>query len=332
MKIAAINGHGSRNDIFIVPYAISDVFESLREARRAAEKLCDRDGAYGADGVYFADVDARPIDATFLNADGSSAEFCGNGMRLLSRVASDRQATSPVDFLIGRHSYHAWTRPVSADGIHNVSIQMPPADFRDPARIGPAMTSSPQAVPVFESELAFSAVQVPNPHLVAIVDEFDEAELVRLGVLANSRPDVFPHGANVSFVLPLANDELFVRTFERGSGLTLSCGSGAVASACTAAREKLVPFAGGITVRNIGGPLTCRLNKISSDKWLPELEGNATIVYTAEIDLEILLRRGPAGPVAASLDRNAEEINAFDEMLAGHERILDRQGIRVTHN
>ena len=78
--------------------------------------------------------------------------------------------------------------------------------------------------------LTFTAVTIPNPHLVAAVDKYVEADLVAMGERVAARPDVFPAGANLSVLLPLGPDEVFVRTFERGAGLTASCGSGMAAS------------------------------------------------------------------------------------------------------
>ena len=106
--------------------------------------------------------------------------------------------------------------------------------------------------------MKFSPISLPNPHLVAITQEYDEEELLMLGTHVNSDRELFPHGANVSVVVPLAAGELFV-TFERGAGLTPSCGSGAVASACIAVRERVVDPDGPVVVRNVGGPLICRV-------------------------------------------------------------------------
>ena len=69
---------------------------------------------------------------------------------------------------------------------------------------------------------------IPNPHLVALVDKYVESGLIAMGERVAARRDVFPAGANLSVLLPLAPAEVFVRTFERGAGLTASCGSGSI--------------------------------------------------------------------------------------------------------
>lgn len=329
MEVMAIKGHGSSNDIFVVPHSVYDIFHSVQEARRVARALCARDGAFGADGVYYADIDGRPLDATFVNADGSVAEFCGNGMRLLARLAFDRQGIDTIEFRIGHLDYVASMRPDGRHGVRSVAIQMPVVDFAAPGEVSPGMPAGPTRVTALETKLEFTAVRVPNPHLIALVDEFDEAELLRVGRTANTRRDYFPHGANVSFALPLPNGELFVRTYERGSGLTLSCGSGAVAATCVALREGALASMDGVVVRNVGGPMHCRVLRLSDNEWIPELEGNATLVYTTHVDLEQLRVISPSDRISFELDFHADEVMAFADLFNAHRAILIEQGIPV---
>ena len=85
-------------------------------------------------------------------------------------------------------------------------------------------------LPDLDPALEFTAVTVPNPHLVAEIDSYLESGLVSMGERIAARPDVFPAGANLSVLLPLEPAEVFVRTYERGAGMTASCGSGMVAA------------------------------------------------------------------------------------------------------
>src|SRR5207245_11535447 len=85
-------------------------------------------------------------------------------------------------------------------------------------------------LPELDPALEFTAVTIPNPHLVALVGKYVESDLIAMGERVASRPDVFPAGANLSVLLPLEPAEVFVRPFERGAGLTASCGSGMAAS------------------------------------------------------------------------------------------------------
>ena len=83
-----LNAHGSKNDIFVVALTPRD-FASHQDLRGFVRRLCDRAGPFGGDGVYFYDLAPAVPQAWFFNPDGSSAEFCRNGMRCLGRVILD---------------------------------------------------------------------------------------------------------------------------------------------------------------------------------------------------------------------------------------------------
>jgi diaminopimelate epimerase len=96
-------------------------------------------------------------------------------------------------------------------------------------------------------------VSIPNPHLVAVVGKYVESDLVAMGEQVAARPDRFPAGANLSVLLPLEPAEVFVRTFERGAGLTAACGSGMAAARAVYSRLGRAEPADGVLVRNAGG-------------------------------------------------------------------------------
>jgi diaminopimelate epimerase len=100
---------------------------------------------------------------------------------------------------------------------------------------------------------------------------------------------VFPAGANLSVLLQLEPAEVCVRTFERGAGLTASCGSGMAASRAVYSRITPVDPGRRVTVRNAGGMATVSLT-VRRGRWHPVLEGNATFVYRAEVDPAALAR------------------------------------------
>jgi diaminopimelate epimerase len=100
---------------------------------------------------------------------------------------------------------------------------------------------------------------------------------------------VFPAGANLSVLLPLEPDEVFVRTFERGAGLTASCGSGMAASRAVWSRISDAGPEREILIRNAGGTATVSLN-VQHDQWHPVVRGNATLVYRADVDPAALAR------------------------------------------
>ncbi|WP_405819067.1 hypothetical protein [Streptomyces sp. NBC_01390] len=156
--------------------------------------------------------------------------------------------------------------------------------------------------------------------------QFPNLLLIETGRRVAGSPGVFPIGANLSFVLPLAEDEVFVHTYERGAGLTPSCGSGVAASRAVLSRLGLVEPERPVTVRNPGGVARSLLQPVG-DLWQPLLEGNATLVYEAELDPAVLLGDGP---VEFSGEVNMAEIGAFAELSRENLKVLSDAGIKPT--
>ena len=105
---------------------------------------------------------------------------------------------------------------------------------------------------------------------------------------------MFPAGANLSVLLPVAPEEIFVRTFERGAGLTASCGSGMAAARAVYSRIGRADPERQVLIRNAGGVAAASL-RVRDGQWFPVLEGNATFVYRADVDPSALARARP-GP------------------------------------
>jgi diaminopimelate epimerase len=139
-------------------------------------------------------------------------------------------------------------------------------------------------------------------------------------------PKAFPIGANVSFVLPLDDAEVFIQTFERGAGLTPSCGSGVAASRAVSSKLGLLDPDVRLRVRNPGGPARSWLQE-SGGQWQPVLEGNATVVYRTELDPADLLGDGP---LEFTGETNLSEINAFAALFEDNLKALRAAGINPT--
>src|ERR1700733_13081068 len=282
-----IKTHGSLNEIFALE-ARPDAWGSDGALRAFVRTVCDRDSwTGGSDGIYLYDASGPNAQAWFFNPDGSSAEFCGNGMRGLGRLILDLRGTDSEVVNSGGRAYTVPRAPSTPEGVRQVLLELPPLRFDDAGLPAP-----------FED---FTAVAVPNPHVIAIVGEYSEPDLIELGKRAD---EVFAQGANVSFLQPLDSaavaPEVFVRTFERGAGLTPSCGSGGVASRAAYSRVTGLDPAERLVVRNAGGVAAASI-QVRDGAWYPVLEGNATVVYRAEVD-----RDGKQlGPVEYAAEDNA---------------------------
>jgi diaminopimelate epimerase len=316
--VELVKTHGSLNEIFAAR-ATPESFTSDAELRAFVRRVCDRDSwTGGSDGIYFYDADmAGNAQAWFFNPDGSSAEFCGNGMRGLGRLVLDERGTAAEVISSGGREYTIRRAETTPEGVRQVLLEMPEVSFA-PAPTGP-----------FDG---YTAVTVPNPHVIALVNEYREPDLIEAGKRA---ADWFPAGANVSFLLPLGGDgtngepgaasadgEVFVRTFERGAGLTPSCGSGVVASRAAYSRVTGLDPALRVVVRNAGGVAAASI-RVRDGGWYPVLEGNATVVYRTQAD--------PCGDQAASLDFDAAENTAYKALDERNTACLTSGGVVTAH-
>ncbi|MGH3212888.1 MAG: hypothetical protein ACRDNO_34520 [Trebonia sp.] len=304
-----VKTHGSLNEIFALD-AAPDAWASDAALREFVRRVCDRSSwTGGSDGIYLYDARGTNARAWFFNPDGSSAEFCGNGMRGLGRLILDLRGTDTEVVGSGGRDYTVHRAPSTPEGVRQVLLELPPLRFDDAA-----------LPPPFED---FTAVAVPNPHVIAIVGEYSEPDLIELGKRAD---EVFSAGANVSFLQPLDSaavaPEVFVRTFERGAGLTPSCGSGVVASRAAYSRVSGLDPAERLVVRNAGGVAAASI-LVRDGAWYPVLEGNATVVYRAETD--------PQGSQVAPVEWSADENDAYatlDERNTAH---LKGHAIHTAH-
>jgi diaminopimelate epimerase len=234
-------------------------------------------------------------------------------MRGLGRLILDLRGSDTEVVSSGGRDYTVHRAPSTPEGVRQVLVELPPLRFD--AAVLPAP---------FED---FTAVAVPNPHVIAIVGEYSEPDLIELGKRAD---EVFAEGANVSFLQPLDSaagaagvaPEVFVRTFERGAGLTPSCGSGVVASRAAYSRVSGLDPAERLVVRNAGGVAAASI-QVRDGAWYPVLEGNATVVYRAEVDPQ----GGQAGPVEWAADEN-DAYAKLDERNTVH---LKGHGIQTAH-
>src|SRR5689334_22150434 len=231
---------------------------------------------------------------------GPSSGGCATGP---GRAALHRRGADAAVTRSGRAEYTVRRAATTSEGVRQIGLEHPAVDFTPPTPVVAGRNPLTGArLPELDPALEFTAVTTGNPHLVAQVDKYVESDLVAMGERVASRPDVFPAGANLSVLLPLEPAEIFVRTFERGAGLTASCGSGMAASRAVYSRVTRVDPGYRVTVRNAGGMATVSLT-VHGDRWHPVLEGNATFVYRAEVD--------PAALAADAVEPCDDEVRAY---------------------
>jgi diaminopimelate epimerase len=219
-------GHGTGNDFVIVP-DLAGESELTPELVRA---LCDRHFGIGGDGVLRV-VRATPAKGAprmqagaaewfmdYWNGDGSVAEMCGNGVRVFARYLIEEGLAAGPEVAVATRA-----------GLRTVRAE---ADGRFTVDMGPVAVLGEGAVEAGGQLLAGLAISVGNPHVACVVDRQPEA--IDLSAPRVLSPAALVAGANVEVVRITGTREIEMRVHERGSGLTMSCGTGAVAAAAAA--------------------------------------------------------------------------------------------------
>ncbi|MBE6185332.1 diaminopimelate epimerase [Heyndrickxia ginsengihumi] len=292
MNIKLIKSHGSGNDFFIIDELSNNYHFTDTDRKQLALALCNRNTALGADGILFVSAsDVADAQMRVFNADGSEASMCGNGLRCVGRYVCD--LLEKDDIIVETKKANLYVKkaePIFGE-IPTYRVEISPVLFeleKLPMNIGKQVLINEQ-VPELDSDLTFTAVAVPNPHLITFVDNdmFKSSKQKTLSEYVNGPNDIFPDGVNVSFVKFLKKGELYVRTFERGVGFTNACGTAMSASSLVSCLLAFNDYEEAIDVYNNGGKVRCLVHKQDDKHYGIDLIGNATYLYDATITIEL---------------------------------------------
>jgi diaminopimelate epimerase len=221
--VPVVKMNGAHNDFVLVDARVSPLEDPIAFALR----VCDRAHGIGADGVLLlTDSSHSDVCMRVINADGSEAEMCGNGVRCVARYLDehDGRATALVQTLAGQIA----TTVIARTPEYRVSVVM------NVPLVGAAHeVAGLRAIPV----------DVGNPHVVIFVDDLAGIDIATLGPHVAADPR-YRQGTNVHIAQILSSSAIRVVHWERGAGATQACGTGAVATAAAA-----------ITARNLTSPI-----------------------------------------------------------------------------
>ncbi len=287
MQIDFIKCHGSGNDFIMVDTTAKPSDYDAVDWSSFARIACDRHSGIGSDGVLLV---VRHDDGIYgmdmLNPDGTHAEMCGNGIRCVGRLAQERGYLHDGILRSGGRDYRVATAEDIGEGVQSFAADIPIRTWSDDfAFFGKEERFVGRVIEELSSDVEFTALNLGNPHIVARVDRIDMALLTRLGERVKELRNVLPHGVNVSLYECRSRRELFVATFERGAGITLSCGTAMTASCTAATLLGLVDEGERIEVCNRGGKVYCS-TRLDNNTIVTRLEGNATFEWygSAEFD------------------------------------------------
>ena len=285
-----IKCHGSGNDFIMVDTTRLDSGCAV-DWSAFARVACDRATSIGSDGVLLVVRNNEGIyGMDMLNPDGTHAEMCGNGIRCVARLAAERGYLASGILTSGGRLFPTRHAEPIAEGVEAFSVDIPISSWSTSfGFFGPDERFEGKVIENLDPALRFTALNLGNPHVVAQVDKIDMLLLEQLGERVKSLKAEFPYGVNVSLYEVISKRSIFVATYERGAGITLSCGTAMTASATAATLLGYVDRGERIEVFNRGGKVVCA-TRIEDDNIITTLEGNATFEWVgqAHFDGEVL--------------------------------------------
>ena len=276
MKLKFSKMHGLGND-FVV---LDGIRQPLALTPEQLRYLADRHFGVGCDQILLVEMAEQPgVDFRYriFNADGGEVEQCGNGARCFVRFVHDAGLTAKREIRVETQSGIITPR-LEEDG--NVTVNMGIPRFL-PAEIpllgdGEAVI---HALAVADETLEISVVSMGNPHAVQVVGDVDHAPVGVQGPLIENHAR-FPQRVNAGFMQVVGRQAIRLRVYERGSGETLACGTGACAAAVAGIRRGLLDSPVRVTTR--GGDLTIAWAGLGQPVMMT---GPAVTVFTGEIEL-----------------------------------------------
>jgi len=250
IKITKMQGLG--NDFVIVDYP--EYEKTNLTMSELAKMICNRNFGVGADGMIIPNVSPSKGDIGwyFYNSDGTTAQMCGNGIRCFAKYARDKKLVNSNKFEIETLA-GIITPEILDDGSVKVNMAKPILEpnlipFNGDRNLN-------YDLKIDDKNFKLNAISMGNPHCIIFVeDDSDLLELAKTyGPKIENHP-IFPEKTNVEFIKIISKNEMDLRVFERGCGITLACGTGACASVVAGILNNLTENK--VKVNLLGGALT----------------------------------------------------------------------------
>ncbi len=269
MRINFTKMHGCGND-----YIYVNCFEKeLPHPEKIASKMSPRHFSVGSDGlILVCRSDIADARMRMFNLDGSEGKMCGNGIRCVGKFVYDNGLCKKTELDIETLSgvKHLSLR-TSGGRVDSVTVDMGKA----------AVQEQTVAVTVNGFEYEMTRVSMGNPHAVAFVNDVKTLELEKIGPLFENNP-AFGERVNTEFVRVIDKNTLEMRVWERGSGETFACGTGACATVAAAVKNGFCACGEDVTVKLLGGELAIN---VAPDMGV-RMTGGAVKVYDGVYEYE----------------------------------------------
>lgn len=273
--------HGAGNDYIYVDTSLYD----LPHPGEVARLWSNRHTGIGGDGLVLIGRSPTPkADFTMriFNADGSEAMMCGNASRCIGKYVFEKGLTSKTSIkLLTLSGIKTLKLNVSENNyVESVTVDMLEPRFTDKDMIAtPSGGMTEEAINVCGQKLRGTFVSMGNPHFVIFVDDMFAIDIARVGGTLEKAP-LFPKGCNIEFACPMDNEHIRTKVWERGSGITMACGTGACATAVAAAITSKAKRRSTIVMD--GGALEIEWSEENNHVYM---SGPAKFVFEGEIEM-----------------------------------------------
>ena len=277
MKFTKMQGIG--NDYVYV----NCLEEKVEDPSRVAKLVSDRHFGIGSDGlILIKPSDVADFEMDMYNADGSRGTMCGNGIRCVGRYVYDYGLTDKtflkINTLSGIKELELFVENGKAVQV-KVNMGEPIFDTKRVPVIFPKEKMIRETITAGDQEYEITAVSMGNPHAVTYMDDIQSLEIEKVGPLFDYHP-WFPERVNTEFVRVIDEETVEMRVWERGSGETMACGTGACAVAVASILNGYTKDE--VTVKLLGGDLKIFWDRQTN---LVYMTGPAEVVFDGEIDL-----------------------------------------------
>ena len=264
MNFTKMHGLGNNYCLFNQLDDPSNVLEE-QEYSELSRKVSEVNFGIGSDGIILiCDSQIADFKMRIFNEDGSEAKNCGNGLRCVSKYLFDHMyATKPrftIETLGGVVSVEVEVGPDKTQSVQYVNVDMGEPKLLKgmiPMKGDPFIAAINESYVFGEEEYHLTCVSMGNPHAIIFVDDVNAILLEKIGPIIE-HDSLFPERVNVGIVQMRGRQEIDYRVWERGSGITMACGTGACAAVVAATINELLDKYEPITVHLPGGDLTIR--------------------------------------------------------------------------
>ena len=278
MKFTKMQGLG--NDYIYIN--CTKGYESIENPGELSKKLSDRHFGIGGDGIILiCDSDLADFKMRMFNKDGSESEMCGNGIRCVGKYVYDFGLTKKnnitIETLAGIKNLKL---NISKGKVESVCVDMG-EPILEPNKIPLKCDNNKNIIELnlLDNKFIFHCVSMGNPHAITVIDDIKNFDVNKFGKLVESDYH-FPKKTNVEFIQILDTNNIKMRVFERGSGETLACGTGACASVVSCVLNGLTERK--VRVNLLGGFLDIEYNESDNHVYMT---GPAVTVFKGEIEL-----------------------------------------------